>query len=203
MWNQDTQFEDPFGTIASSTVTSGGRGWFGTAGGGCDYQVSSSIVIGVLADWDFGDIKGQLAPADNTLVGNESDKWAWAVGGRIGWLVTPTFLTYVSAGYTEAHFDQVDLSTVTTGLPSGFSLPAQTYPGWFFGSGFEYALSNTFIPLPPGIFLRTEYRYSTFKDEDLQFFSTSTGVPFDTGENSKKYVQTVRTSLVWRFNMFH
>ena len=29
----------------------------------------------------------------------------WAIGGRIGWLVTPQLLTYFSGGYTEAKFN--------------------------------------------------------------------------------------------------
>jgi len=197
MWNQDNQLEDPFPTVAGSTVTTGGRGWFGTAGGGCDYQVSSSIVIGVLGDWDFGDIKGQFSPPDFQDVGTESEKWAWSVGGRIGWLVTPTFLTYVSAGYTQAHFDQVNFVNMFTGAPSEFFMPSQNYSGFFIGSGFDYAI--TALPLPPGFFLRTEYRYSTYEAKDVQFLFLD-GDPLGEGVNSKKFVQTVRTSLVWRFN---
>jgi outer membrane immunogenic protein len=30
---------------------------------------------------------------------------AWALGGRIGWLVNPQLLTYVAGGYTGAHYD--------------------------------------------------------------------------------------------------
>jgi outer membrane immunogenic protein len=202
MWNQDSFGEDIPGAPFSVTTTSGGRGWFGTAGGGCDYQISPSFVIGVLGDWDFGDIKGQFSAPEFTSVGTESEKWAWSVGGRIGYLVSPTFLTYISAGYTQAHFDQVNFNSLSSGAPEDFFMPSQTYNGWFFGSGFEYALSNTFIPLPPGFFLRTEYRYSTYNAEDIEFAFNAGGLTGD-GVNSKKYVQTVRTALVWRFNMFH
>ena len=41
------------------------------------------------------------------------------------------------------------------GGPSGLSLAAQTYNGWFIGSGFEYAF--TWLPIN-GLFLKTEFR---------------------------------------------
>jgi outer membrane immunogenic protein len=201
MWNQDATFESIPGLVPVATATLGGRGWFGTVGVGCDYQVSSSIVIGVLGDWDFGDIKGQFTDPADSDVGTESQKRTWAIGGRLGWLVTPTFMTYVSAGYTQTQFDQVNFTTIFGPTVDG-SMQAQTYQGWFLASGFEYALSNSFIPLPPGFFLRSEYRYSTYKAVDIPFLD-NLGVPEGDGINSKKFTQSVRTSLVWRFNMTH
>src|SRR5580693_10571864 len=41
----------------------------------------------------------------------------------------------------------------------GVSLAAQTYNGWFIGSGFEYAF--TWLPIN-GLFLKTEFRYSQY-----------------------------------------
>jgi outer membrane immunogenic protein len=43
MWNQDHFTETfPAPSVAlSSTTTTGGRGWFGVVGGGCDYQFSA------------------------------------------------------------------------------------------------------------------------------------------------------------------
>jgi outer membrane immunogenic protein len=196
MFNQD-QFEetDPGHVPLGFTATTGGRGWFGTAGAGCDYQVSSSIVIGVFGDWDFGNIKGQLNVSPVTALGTESEKWAWGAGGRIGWLVTPTVLTYFSAGYTQAHFDSVTFTSQISGLPSGFNMGANTYNGWFLGSGFEYAVSF----LPSGFFLKSEYRYSTYQVADVPLVSTTTGLSI-ADMNSKKYVQTVRSELVYRFS---
>jgi hypothetical protein len=43
----------------------------------------------------------------------------WAVGGRLGWLVTPTLLTYVSGGYTQARFNEVNY-VLGTPYPDGF-----------------------------------------------------------------------------------
>jgi outer membrane immunogenic protein len=199
MWNQDNTAQTVPGLVPiSSTITSGGRGWFGTATVGCDYQVSSSFVIGAYGDWDFGDIKG--TPEILGFAGNESEKWAWSAGARIGYLLTPTVLGYFSGGYTQAHFDPINVALVVAPFtPAGVTVPAQTYNGWFLGSGFDYAISI----LPSGFFLRTEYRYSTFNAADLSVVSNTTGLPIGAGDHSKKFVQSVRSELIWRFNFGH
>jgi outer membrane immunogenic protein len=201
MWNQDNFLEtDPGAVTLTPTFTTGGRGWFGTGTFGCDYQVSSSIVIGAYGDYDFGDIKGQLGFPDPTLrltglvSGTESEKWAWGVGGRIGWLVTPTVLTYLSGGYTQAHFDSVTFASLSG--PATFNLASQTYHGWFLGSGFDYAISF----LPSGFYLRSEYRYSTYDGADLSLASNTTGTTVGTALDTKKFVQSVRSELIYRFN---
>jgi outer membrane immunogenic protein len=203
MWNQDNFLEtDPGGVALSLNSTAGGRGWFGTATLGCDYQISSSFVIGAYGDYDFGDIKGDLAIPDSfhggMSVGNESEKWAWSIGGRIGYLVSPTFLTYVSGGYTQAHFDSINFTGATFPFaPSLVNIGSHTYnKGWFIGSGFDYSISF----LPAGFYLRSEYRYSTYDADDLPLTFVAIGGP--TGEvlDAKKRVQTVRTELIYRFN---
>src|ERR1700745_1348367 len=74
------------------------------------------------------------------LTGTEREQSTWAVGGRAGVLVTPRFLTYFDGGYTQARFDGVNYNiALAGGGASGLSLAAQTYNGWFIGSGFEYA----------------------------------------------------------------
>jgi outer membrane immunogenic protein len=204
MWNQDYFMEsDPAHVSVSPTLTGGGRGWFGTVSGGCDYQVNSTIVIGAFADGDWGSIKGTWLHQQANVQGSETEKSAWSAGGRIGWLVSPTFLTYVNAGYTQARFGQIDLfSTVSSTGPLNLNthIGANTYNGWFLGSGAEYALS--FIPLP-GIFWRSEYRFSSYRAADLSIVSSITGLPTGVAINSEKFVQTVRSELVWRFNFGH
>ena len=194
MWNQDV-VEFVSGVPGTVTQTGGGRGWFGTAQVGCDYQLSSNWVIGAFGDWDFMDIKGTPHFAVDAA-GNEKERWAWSVGARLGYLIAPHVLTYVSGGYREAHFDRVDLFNEF--LPTSSldrSIPAHSYTGWFIGSGFEYGLSWF-----PGLFLKTEYRYAQFSADRLTEFVTSTGAATTTSFDSKKFEQTIRTELVWRFN---
>jgi outer membrane immunogenic protein len=155
-------------------------------------------VIGAFGDWDFGNVKGDFAPAGVSIVGSESEKWAWGAGGRIGWLVTPTVLTYFDGGYTQAHFNSVTFSSAVPAFgPSPFFIDAHTYGGWFLGSGFEYAVSI----LPSGFFLKSEYRYSTYQAADLPILFVATGLQSGTAAfNSKKFEQSVRSELVYRFN---
>src|SRR3954464_7172589 len=137
----------PAARIALSTqYDTGGRGWLGRVGGGCDYQFggigSWNLVVGVFGDYDWADINGRYANQNFALgVGSETLNSQWAIGGRIGLLVTPQLLTYFSGGYTEAIFDygrQTFNFAPPANVASPFYLPGHTYKGWFLGSGLEY-----------------------------------------------------------------
>jgi outer membrane immunogenic protein len=180
----------------------GGKGWMGQGQAGCDYQFAGPLgnwVVGAFGDYTFSDVHGDhVGPSFTTTVGNLKEDWSWAVGGRLGYLVNPTFLTYFSGGYTETHFNQTNYNSFVNlaalGNP-GTALPGSTYQGWFLGSGFEYNLS--FLP---GLYLKTEYRYSEFNRKQLNNFFTATGLPTGTAETVKPFTQSVITSLVYRFN---
>ena len=51
----------------------------------------------------------------------------------------------------------------------------------------------------PGLYWRTEYRFNSYNSKDNQLFS---GGVLSSSEfvHSEKFVQTVTSSLVWRFN---
>src|ERR1700744_5569809 len=55
----------------------GGSGWFGAVGAGYDWQVNQSWVVGILADGQFGSIRGDLNDTFNGLTGFEKleDQW--------------------------------------------------------------------------------------------------------------------------------
>lgn len=188
-------------TRFTETVTTGGRGYFGTVQGGCDYQFglgSQQFVIGAQADYDFDSLKGNHSPPGTDLWSPEKMSSAWAVGGRIGWLAFPQLLTYFSAGYTEAKFDQQNYTNLIGppfGIATGLSTLGRTYHGWYIGAGDEYALSWV-----PGLFWKTEYRVSEFNTEKNPLVFTNTGLPTIYSEDSKKWVQTIRSELVYRFN---
>jgi outer membrane immunogenic protein len=190
--------------VTAGETDTGGKGWFGTVQVGCDYQFADRWVIGAFGDYDFSGIKGNFQPTGLVgtgglgLHGEEKLKHSWAAGGRVGYLVFPTLLAYVSGGYTQAHFDGVGLSNLFDNVPTVASLASQTYKGWFIGTGYEYGLD--FLP---GLFWKTEYRYAQYSAERPAF--TGVGVagaaavlPFT--EDSRKDVQTIRSELVYRFN---
>jgi len=204
LWNIDHNFETSPGLASlSSTTTNGGRGWLGRVGGGCDYQFPLSFinnwnaVIGVFGDYDFAGISGTFDDPANGIGGTMNQNSAWYVGGRAGLLVSPNLLTYVDGGYTEASFGQANLTAVSATPAVPLSLGGHTYPGWFLGGGTEYAF--TWLPIP-GLFWRTEYRYSYYESADIPYFVTATGAPNGFGQHLQPQVQTVTTSLIWRFS---
>jgi outer membrane immunogenic protein len=191
--------------VGNVPLDQGGKGWFGTAQGGCDYQLptpifNSTIVIGAFADGDWGNIHGDHT-GQNGAVGLVSGdmklRRSWAAGGRIGYVVNSSLLAYVSGWFTEAFFDQVNYANATGNL-TGIAAPSQTYNGFFIGSGYEYGFS--FLP---GLFWKTEYRWAEYRTQNLADFRTTTGLPNGVLEQTHPFVQTLRSEIVWRFNWFH
>jgi hypothetical protein len=91
-------------------------------------------VIGAFGDWDCGRLRGTSNFPG--AVGQENNSSAWFAGGRVGYVVTPRFLTYTDGGWTQARFDGVNYNfAIAGGGPTGLSLAAKTYNGWFLGSG--------------------------------------------------------------------
>ena len=195
---------DHFGTgagnvVLSQTTSSGGEGWLGRVGGGCDYQFASPFVIGAFADYDFADLHGTALGSAGLAIGELRENAAWAAGGRVGYLVTPALLTYFDGGFTEARFDAVNLSTNTIpSVATAFSLASHTYQGWFIGGGYEYALNSIpFVPIN-GLFWRTEYRFADYQVGVLPVLFR--GVPTGMASHTQNNVQTITSGLVWRFN---
>ncbi len=197
MWNQ-SHYGEVFATGAPFTneATAGGRGYYGTVGGGCDYQFQlgtlGNFVVGVLGGYDFMSLKGAFgttaffAPLASAYEKENGSAW---VGGRLGYLITPNFLSYVSGGWANGRFSSLTFGT------TGLALPSHTYSGWFLGGGAETSLSPW---LPTGFFLRTDYKVSTYRAADLQY--SISGVAQAEGEHMNKYVQQIGTELIYRFN---
>jgi len=199
MWNQQHYGEtDPGHVPLTNTFTSGGEGWLGRVGGGCDYQFNPSFLLGAFGDYDFMNLKSQNL-ADVLGVGAfEKESASWAAGVRLGYLPYPELLTFISGGWTQARFDRQNLfdTTVMPAVPLGAFMDAHNYNGAFIGGGYEYRL-----PFAPNVTWKTEYRYNWYGADDLPILLDS-GAATGAGENSKKTVQTVTTSLDWRFNLW-
>jgi outer membrane immunogenic protein len=201
LWNLDQQAITKGGSgLAGATV--GGRGWYGTLGGGCDYQ-AGRWVVGVQGDYNFMDLHGNFSdPAINAssgiFTGTEKERDSWAVGGRIGYLIAPNVLTYWNGGYTQARFDQINMTATAFAVP--INVLAHNYDGWFLGGGFETSLGGLLgLSLPPGLFLRTEYRFSSYQPANVTVLNNGVGIP-TVFEHLTPYVQTITTALVWKFN---
>jgi outer membrane immunogenic protein len=183
------------------------KGGFGTVGVGCDYQVAPNWVIGAFADWDFNDIKGRYSfncpggcAGPTGYIGGIKDDWAVYAGARVGYAVLPQLLAFVSAGWTEARFGAVGYVDASTGVTTTLTRPAQTRNGWFVGTGDEYA-----VGFFPGLFWKSEYRYAKYERGNAAQLCGG-GVCGVAGtihsvDSMRATVHTVRSALVWRFNM--
>jgi outer membrane immunogenic protein len=189
MYNQDLSGErGASGFInlgTDETLTLGGRGWFGTGQVGCDYQFAPQWVIGAFGDYDLSSIKGHIFDFDDEKLSS-----SWAAGARVGYVIMPNLLGYVSGGYTQAHFDAITCAGCSTNV-----VDAHTYSGWFLGTGYEYGLTWA----SPNLFWKTEYRFNSYNKDTLQVLSCDGTCTID----SQKWVQTIRSELVWRFNFSH
>jgi outer membrane immunogenic protein len=211
VWNQDHSMTGPFGPGGASattvTTTDGGRGWLGRFGGGCDYQtplLNNSIVIGAFGDYDGMSLTGSNSPSElfppagpgnSPITANLKETGAWYVGGRIGYLPFPNLMTFFSGGWTGTRFTSSPEFQTATGAPIGFTYPGSyTVNGWFLGGGYEYK-----VPWVSGLFWKTEYRFAEYQSINLAEASLA-GVPDGNIQHSQSYVQTVTTSLVWKFN---
>jgi outer membrane immunogenic protein len=126
------------------------------------------------------------------LTGTEKESSAVAAGGRIGYLVTPQILAYINGGWSSTRFDGVTFDNTVGGTASGVTLPSHTFSGGFIGGGSEVAVQAV-----PNLHWRNEYRYATYGAADLQL-SGAGAVSVFTHES--KNVQTITTSLVWKFH---
>jgi outer membrane immunogenic protein len=175
----------------------GGNGWYGTVGGGYDWQFNGAWVAGIFADGQFGNIQGTIQDQGPFFAGAEKLKTSWAAGARLGYLVAPNVLSYVNGGYSGSHWSNVNMLGTFIGNPTGFSTPSFNRGGWFLGGGVENSL-NIFGFSAPGWFMKTEYRVAKYDKITLPDTNGLGGI-----RNSITFqpiVQTVSTSLVYRFN---
>ena len=194
MFNLDSSLT-AVGVVQSDNQTLGGRGWFGTAGAGFDYQFSGPFVAGVFGDYDFSDIKGNWHDPYWESGGEAKIRSAWYAGARAGYLLTPDVLAYLSGGYTQARLSDVHLHNFGfTSQPLPDVLPATTFNGWFIGGGVE-----AMVPWIPGVSLKSEYRFADYRSKDIAIVNPS--IDPVASVNIHPYVQTIRTSVVYRFGV--
>ena len=92
----------------------------------------------------------------------------------------------MNGGWTSTRFAEVH-------FPGGvFSLPAQTYSGGFIGGGAEFAVAAV-----PGLYWRNEYRLFSNQPDNLPLFVN--GIAVNVFGHQSATVQTITTSLVWKF----
>ena len=177
----------------------GGDGWFGTVGLGYDWQFNGPWVFGLLADGQFGSLKGSLVDPTLALTGTEKMQAAGAAGARLGYLVAPNVLSYVNGGYSGSHWSGVTALSAFTGLPVGGHTNSFNLNGVFVGGGVENNL-NIFGISAPGWFMKTEYRAAYYGNKNINELVNGKNALVGRYIAFKPFVQTISTSLVYRFN---
>lgn len=199
IWDADNRsLATATGTPLALVQKSGGDGWYGSVGAGYDWQFNSSWVFGILADGQFGSIRGNVLDFAGGIQGNERLKTSYAAGARLGYLVAPNVLSYVNAGYAGAEWSGTSLYSSATGAPAGLSTGSFHSDGVFVGGGVENNL-DIFGFKAPGWFMKTEYR-AAYYDRSTLKETTPAGALGLSEVTFKPLVQTVTTSLVYRFN---
>ncbi|QOZ25738.1 outer membrane protein [Bradyrhizobium sp. CCBAU 51753] len=201
IWDADTHTQTTIGGLPLVGINQrqGGDGWFGTVGAGYDWQVSPTWVFGVFADGQFGSLKGTIQDQAIFVAGNIKNDYSWAAGARLGYLVAPNVLSYVNAGYTNSHWKGTGLFSTISGLDAGLHTNDFDRGGWFVGGGVENNL-NIFGITAPGWFMKTEYRAAYYDRKNISELINGTNVSNGTDISFKPFVQTISTSLVYRFN---
>jgi outer membrane immunogenic protein len=199
VWDSNSHTVSTGGVPLSIDSRVGGDGWYGTVGAGYDWQFNSNWVFGVFGDGQFGSINGSINDPNQSLTGRLKDQDNWAAGARLGYLVAPNVYSYVNAGYAGSHWSRVTLLNTFSGLPVGIHTDSFNLNGGFIGGGVENNL-NIFGISAPGWFMKTEYRAAYYGSKTIGEKFDGTNVLDGIGIKVQPLVQTVSTSLVYRFN---
>src|SRR6478609_8542436 len=115
LWAADSNVQTQLNGLAiTRDQRLGGSGFFGTVGAGYDWQFSN-WVAGILADGQFGSIRGSISDPNFAFEGREKLRTSYAAGVRLGYLVAPNVLSYVNAGYSGSEWSGSSLSTLAAG----------------------------------------------------------------------------------------
>jgi outer membrane immunogenic protein len=212
LWNADTAVQStgvvgalgspgPAGLLLSREQRNGGDGWFGTVGIGYDWQYGGRWVGGIFADGQFGSLKGSMSDPVFNTEGRVKLETSYAAGVRVGYLVAPNVLSYVNGGYSGSEW-RGSTQSFLLGGGDATTTPSFRRDGWFVGGGVENNL-DIFGITAPGWFMKTEYRSAFYDRINLPTsFAPGSGFAGLTGTaiTFKPWVQTISTSLVYRFN---
>jgi outer membrane immunogenic protein len=117
---------------------------------------------------------------------------------RVGVLIAPNVLSYVNGGYSGSHWSGTNLFNLA-GVGVGAHTDSFNRSGWFFGGGVENNL-NFFGITAPGWFMKTEYRGAYYGNKGISEINDANNALVGRDINFRPWVQTISTSLVYRFN---
>jgi outer membrane immunogenic protein len=176
-------------------IPASGKGGLLSAIVGYDRQLADRWVVGAYTDYDFAHLKGIIDNDGNnfTTATPFTERGAWFAGGRLGYLLVPSTLAFVAAGYTEAHFSAGQTIIGNPGplapaVPAANQLPGSDFSGWYAGGGLETQIF-------PNWSLRGEYRYAGYGAKNLPEATSGNVIAI------RPSVQTFRLDLTYKFNV--
>ena len=190
----------PKGLIDDAKLTIdgfGGKGGFFTFGAGYDRTIFNNLVIGAFVDYDVSDIDTTLSLsipplADANARADFNIENQLSIGGRLGYLVSPTTLFFTTFGYARVETSNIKASLGSdVGSISGTLASVGNFNGYFVGGGVETLISN-------GFSIKGEYRYTSLQTEGATVLP-GTGISDFVGASLKPQIQTGRVSLNYRF----
>jgi len=159
----DTVTGNPYGAQDDPGLTGGGQV-------GCDYQVSSSFVLGVRGNYDETLLTGSnIVTTFPNFTANDNFHWTATATGRVGWLATSAFLVYVQGGGAWTR-NNITINQINP--PVGFESASDSRAGWTVGLGGEYMVV-------PSLSFFLEGNYMNFGTRTVGTTNVITGIPGD------------------------
>jgi outer membrane immunogenic protein len=201
----DRSQPDP-GSLFSAGIPFGHDGGILFATVGYDYQISPSFVIGAFGDADYSHLQQgnnlTLSLGEDAEVRggtNTEFKNMLMVGGRLGYLVRPDTMLFVSGGYANVEADDTHLyvGASVEGIDIGGGgttlISGRRFDGGFIGGGVETRLNDY-------LSLKAEYRYIDLGSETVKLLPND--LPEINEVVSTKFdpdIQMGRLSINYRF----
>jgi outer membrane immunogenic protein len=178
----------------------GGDGGLFTLSAGADYQIDRRFVVGAFFDYDWTDLETDvlslnleepIALSANASISVED---VWSLGGRIGYVASPSTLLFLTAGYSRADVSDLSLSSSFGGLTLA---RVGEFDGYFIGGGAE-------VKLTKAISIKGEYRYTDFDAENITLLpGTFEEINDVISTKLDPDIQSGRLSLVYKFGSGH
>lgn len=164
----------------------GAAGGLGTVVLGIDRQLRDRYLVGLFAEYDWSSIEityeDRVTPEQKFRLRD-----AISIGGRAGYLMTPSTLLYVTAGYTWAEGKSNGYFDIASAGVNYSGKSSVNFNGPFVGVGMEAQLGERLA-------LRGEVRYVMFDDEITNY---QPSVPFT--DNFHPSLLTGRLVLIYKF----
>jgi outer membrane immunogenic protein len=181
-------------TVSTSFNSSGATGG---VEGGCNYQVSPWLVLGVEADWQATGLSGTFNGTAVTPIAQEpftqtfSSHWLSTVRGRAGYAAGP-WLFYATGGGAFANISRSDSVFFPTSGTSTAASQSTTATGWTAGAGVEWAFA-------PNWTVKAEYLYVDLPGTTFTSVNPSFPVSFITNTHGDLKENIVRVGANFKF----